>query len=885
MAETKIIRPHAGFQEKFVRTNVDVCVAGGVLNPQPVDSLVATPNGFVRIGDLKEGDIICDVHGGTQRVNFIIDKGMQPCVEFTLVDGRTVESALCHNWFVNTTKKKYERVEAKDIITHIDAQEGKTVRRISRYFIPACSPAFAYDKTASERTIHPYVLGCLLGDGWFSESKFYIGFCTKDDEMIENIASLGYNIKKDQKNPNDLHYEIRDKHFKNLIKDLGLLGKHAADKFIPQCYKNAPVDVKLELIKGLFDTDGTCSVSKVGKVRCGYRTVSKQLALDIRDIIWSLGGRCVIHTTPATQRIYNGKVLNCAESYGLLVWLKNDKDLFRLSRKKDRAKGEGEKKNEHKLSIRGYRLLGDKHCVCINVSGDDHLYLTNNYVVTCNCGKTAGAVLMCAEPSLDANWRAVFLRNNLGDLKSGGGILDEFKSMYRGGVSVAESGDPHVDFPSGARVDVTHIADQTREKVRQRFKGRQYDLIYFDEMTGFTWECFTEVCTRNRGRGKWTGKIRGTTNPDRNHWLRTFLDWYIGVDGFIREDREGVVRYFYMSGETVKDVVWGDTKEDVYRQCKIQIDRQLAKINGKTGKATYEDMIRSFTFYLGRMSENTDSIGNNSGYVGAVAMSGGRNAEQLLEGNWNVSPDDDNESAITSVEANEILLNDAQVNGDKWVTADLADVGTDNFVCLAWDGFHLIDTLVLAHTTPRQNAERLETFAASHGVANNHIIYDATRALYINDYIPEAIPFISSRKPMGMYGRMAMRLKDECYLRLVSMIKKRSISISEEVANRVYEHQKHKARVTFANEFIEECLVVAFKDVQSGKKTLLTKREMNQKLGKGRSMDVLDPFAMRMLPVLEFAYGEELWGSVPAFTSQYEDAYGSFNVFDENNWC
>lgn len=502
-----------------------------------------------------------------------------------------------------------------------------------------------------------------------------------------------------------------------------------------------------------------------------------------------------------------------------------------------------------------------------------------------NCGKTAGAVLMCAEPSLDANWRAVFLRNNLGDLKSGGGILDEFKSMYRGGVSVAESGDPHVDFPSGARVDVTHIADQTREKVRQRFKGRQYDLIYFDEMTGFTWECFTEVCTRNRGRGKWTGKIRGTTNPDRNHWLRTFLDWYIGIDGFIREDREGVVRYFYMAGETVKDVVWGDTKEDVYRQCKIQIDRQLAKINGKTGKATYEDMIRSFTFYLGRMSENTDSIGNNSGYVGAVAMSGGRNAEQLLEGNWNVSPDDDNEAAITSTEANEILLNDPQTNGDKWVTADLADVGTDNFVCLAWDGFHLIDTLVLAHTTPRQNAERLEMFAASHGVANNHIIYDATRALYINDYIPEAVPFISSRKPMGMYGRMAMRLKDECYLRLVNMIKKRGISIAEDVANRVYEHQKNKARVTFANEFIEECLVVAFKDVQSGKKTLLTKREMNQKLGRGRSMDVLDPFAMRMLPVLEFAYGEELWGSAPAFTAQYDDTYGTFDVFDDSNWC
>ena len=82
-----------------------------------------------------------------------------------------------------------------------------------------------------------------------------------------------------------------------------------------------------------------------------------------------------------------------------------------------------------------------------------------------NAGKTAGAVLMCGEPSLDPKFRAVFLRNNLGDLKSGGGILDEFKKMYGEGCSVIESGDPHIDFPSGARVDVTHIADQSLQKI------------------------------------------------------------------------------------------------------------------------------------------------------------------------------------------------------------------------------------------------------------------------------------------------------------------------------------------------------------------------------------------------------------------------------------
>ena len=504
-----------------------------------------------------------------------------------------------------------------------------------------------------------------------------------------------------------------------------------------------------------------------------------------------------------------------------------------------------------------------------------------------NCGKTFASILSIAEASLDPRFRAVFLRNNLGDLKSGGGILDEFKNIYGKSVNVVESGDPHVDWVGiGSRADVTHVSDQSREKVRQRFKGRQYDYIYFDEMTGFTRECFTEICTRNRGTAKWTGKIRGTTNPDRNHWLRTFLDWYIGVDGFIREDREGVVRYFYMAGETVKDVVWGDSREEVYHHCKIDIDRKLRKINGKNGTATYKDMIKSFTFYLGRMSENVASIGNNGGYVGSVAMSGGRNAEQLLEGNWNVSPSDALDAPIPPDMANQVFMNDARVNGDKWVTCDLADTGTDNFLCLAWNGFHIIDILILGQTTPRQNAEQLKMFAEKHDVADSHIIYDAIRGTYINDYIEEAIPFYSYAHTAGMYGRAAKQLKDECYMRLIEMIKRGDFSISEDVARRTYEHQKLKEHITVQNEFLEECAVVRFKEVQNGKKTLLSKKEMNQKLGKGRSMDLLDPCAMRMFPVLELPYGDEIIGTSCFEEDDDNDDYDDRDsIYNDSTWC
>lgn len=504
------------------------------------------------------------------------------------------------------------------------------------------------------------------------------------------------------------------------------------------------------------------------------------------------------------------------------------------------------------------------------------------------CGKTAAAVMAMAEPSLDPQYRAVFLRNNLGDAKAGGGILDEFKNIYGKGVNVVESGDPHVDFPNGARIDVTHIADQSYDKVMQRFKGRQYDCIYFDEMTGFTWECFTAVCTRNRGKSKkWTGKIRGTTNPDRDHWLRTFLDWYIGIDGFIREDREGVVRYFFIDGETVKDVVWGDSKEEVYQRCKIQIDRKVNKVSGKHGsKVTYKDFIQSFTFYLGRMSENKAIMGENSGYVGAVAMAGGRAAEQLLEGNWNVSVRDALDAPIPPSVANQVFMNDPKENGDRWITCDLADTGTDNFLALAWNGFHVIDALILGKTTPRQNAEQLALFAEQHDVADSHIIYDAIRGTYINDYIPDAIPFFSYAHPVGMYGRGVRQLKDECYMRLIEMLKRNDISMADNVALRTYEHQKLKERISIQNEFIEECSVVRFKEVQSGKKTLLSKKEMNQKLGKGRSMDLLDPCAMRMLPVLELPYGDELVGTSSFEDEDYDNDYDSEDsIYDDSTWC
>lgn len=504
-------------------------------------------------------------------------------------------------------------------------------------------------------------------------------------------------------------------------------------------------------------------------------------------------------------------------------------------------------------------------------------------------GKTYGEILSIAEESLDPNWRGLFLRNNLDDIKAGGAILDTFRDVYGNSIQIRTADMPRVVFPSGAYCDVTHAADQSIEALLRRFKGRQYDTIIYDELTGFSWDAFKTILTRNRGKSKYAGKCRASTNPERESWIRDFIDWYVGDDGYIMEERDGVVRYFYMMGSDVKSVVWGSSKEEVYSLCKADIDKKLDRVYGfMKGRDKWPSLIKSFCFYLGRMSENKEMLENNEGYLGSIAMSGGAEAEKMLMGNWNISSKDEENSVITFDEAASVFTNDEQMNGDKWITVDLADSGTNNFVQIAWDGLHIIDIDIAPFTTPAENARRAMIFANKHGLGQRHIIFDAIRGRYFLDYIPEAIPYESYRSPFGINALQYTKLKDCCYGKLVYLVKNNLISISDEVARRKYINAASKTTsdLTIQNEFCEEARVIRWVDAPNGKKRLATKKELNKMLGRGRSMDLLDAISMRMMPLLNSQDGMELENSRKQYEG-YQDEKDSGNrvdIYDDTNF-
>lgn len=496
-------------------------------------------------------------------------------------------------------------------------------------------------------------------------------------------------------------------------------------------------------------------------------------------------------------------------------------------------------------------------------------------------GKTFGAILASAEPSLDPNYRAVYFRRTLAELRGVGGPLDDFETAYGDAVSITKSENPRITFKqSGAWVELRQIADENPNKVRETFKGLQADAIFFEELTGFQFYTFNYLMSRARGKAKWTGKIRATTNPSKTHFVRKMVDWYIGPDGYVIPERSGIVRYFYLDGDTVDDIVWGDDKLSVYQKCKKAIDRKLSKLGHGT---TYENLIKSFTFILGNLSENTALLANNPDYVGNVS---GREGDALLAGNWNVDLSSENEAPIILSKARAIAENDPCMNGDKWITADLADVGNDNTIIFVWNGFHIIDLCIVPKSTPKQNAEYIKRMQRKHSVGDSHVIYDGQRATYMSDYIPDAIPYVSSYAPRGLYRLSFQLLKDECYMRFVNAVNEGRISMSEEVAQMNYVHQKIKVPISVLTEFVDECSVVRFNELAGGKKRLWTKKEMNSNLGHEGSMDLTDAAAMRYFSCLACEYGKEIEYGVQKYEEDDYDDYAEVaNIYDDSSWC
>lgn len=347
---------------------------------QPLTSKVITPSGYRNIGDLKINDIVLSADGSQTRIIGVYPQGIKSVYKVTFSDGTSAECCNEHLWNTRTLSEKRHNKEFTTKPLWKINNSIKTKRGQKNHEIPIVINSL--DFSEQEVSVDPYLLGLLLGDGHLGKS---VNFCTSDIELIDNIRNIlpndmickyvsRYDYKLINQNKENKNYLMRQ------LKELNLIGTLSHTKFIPDIYKFNTKEIRLAVLRGLMDTDGSVFLHRSGKSRSQYYTTSKKLAEDVIFLVNSLGG--IAHSR---LRILNKdfKYINghrMSSKYDLYVIdITMEDNPFKLSRK---AKLHNPCRPKRLIS--SIEKVSETECVCIQVDHPSQLYLTDNFIVTHN---------------------------------------------------------------------------------------------------------------------------------------------------------------------------------------------------------------------------------------------------------------------------------------------------------------------------------------------------------------------------------------------------------------------------------------------------------------------------------------------------------------------
>ena len=371
------------------------CIFGdqpGLGKEEPYSALIATPDGWRHMGDLKIGDPLFGRDGKVYQVDGVYEKGIKDVFLFTFNDGSTARCGFEHLWYVRDVNMRRrhggwktmttEDLLKKGLVWNISPSRRSSGRKpILRWEIPMCEPV---EYPTKRVYLHPYIIGALIGDGNLCNGRVVLSNPDFDGEVhakVERLLPAGLKLVEDR-HASCPRYSLvnSDSRHKNraldYIRRLGLNVKSEI-KRIPDVYLYGDVEQRMELLKGLMDTDGS-----IRKNRITYHSVNRRLCEDVVELVQSLGGQAHILTYDRTSE---GKSV---EYHVNVVTRFNPFYTDRKAREFRIKRG-----NHCSRYIEKIELVGREKSRCIHVTAPDHLYLTDNYVVTHNTLQAICAVV------------------------------------------------------------------------------------------------------------------------------------------------------------------------------------------------------------------------------------------------------------------------------------------------------------------------------------------------------------------------------------------------------------------------------------------------------------------------------------------------------------
>lgn len=152
----RVLYPHQEDAVKFLTTRKKAILADqmGFGKMEPISSLIPTPNGFVKMGDLNEGDFIFGDDGKQHEILKTFPHKNKAIYTVRFSDGTNVKCGLEHLWLVKNEDWKENEWRVLSVKQMLD--DGLKNNRSHKYQIPMTEPV---DFSEKEFQVNPYEFG------------------------------------------------------------------------------------------------------------------------------------------------------------------------------------------------------------------------------------------------------------------------------------------------------------------------------------------------------------------------------------------------------------------------------------------------------------------------------------------------------------------------------------------------------------------------------------------------------------------------------------------------------------------------------------------------------------------------------------------------------
>lgn len=355
---------------------------------QRFDAKVLTPTGWRTMGELEVGDSVIGSDGKAKKILDVYDGGVKNIYEVKTNLGRKMQSCGDHLY---PTHDKSSKCKGKDYKNRPLSTLMKGLRwgdGGNKWQMMHLGSPVEFE-SIGDVPLDPYLLGLMIGDGCLRHamniSVTEVDIRGRIKEIVENYGQkisemsdgTGVSIlRASRTSPSPI---------KEIIESLDL-NCYSYEKHIPEVYQYASIDERVELLRGLMDTDGW--IDKKYPHIVAYDTSSPKLADDVVTLVEGLGGYASITIKQEPTYEYLGEKLIGRPSYGVYIRFRNG--IVPVSSEKHLAKYKTRLSDQFIDSISSVELVGREPTKCIMIDSVDHLYVTDDYLMTHNTMTTMG---------------------------------------------------------------------------------------------------------------------------------------------------------------------------------------------------------------------------------------------------------------------------------------------------------------------------------------------------------------------------------------------------------------------------------------------------------------------------------------------------------------